>query len=120
MRQKRGFSLYDVETFLRDAGAERVNETAVLNLEAELEDTVNDLINEAEIYANYAGRSKLIKKSDIALIKSSGRNRKPMAYARIRKRVSARRHVALRARRMRMLQDAVTAQMEKTRELREA
>jgi histone H3/H4 len=64
---KRAFSLYDVEQFLREAGAERINEKAVISLEKELQDTVNEIVNEASIYANYAGRKKLINVSDIEL-----------------------------------------------------
>ena len=64
----RGFSLYDIEQYLKEAGAERVNEKAVISLEKELEDTVNELVEEAIVYANYAGRKKLIKSSDIALV----------------------------------------------------
>ena len=59
------FSLYDVEQFLREAGAERINEKAVISLERELQDTVNELVDEASMYANYAGRKKLIKVGDI-------------------------------------------------------
>jgi len=64
----REFSLYDIEQFLREAGAERVNERAVLSLEKELEDTVKELLAEASVYANYAGRKRLIKRSDIVLL----------------------------------------------------
>ena len=34
---ERGFSLYDIEQFIREAGAEKVTEDAVMNLERELE-----------------------------------------------------------------------------------
>ena len=69
MAKRHSFSLYDIEQFLRDAGAERVNEKALLSLERELQDTLDSLINEASVYANYAGRKRLIKSSDIALTK---------------------------------------------------
>jgi len=65
--KKREFSLYDIEQFLRDAGAERVNEKAVVSLEKELEDTVRELVDGARMYASYAGRDKLVKSSDIEL-----------------------------------------------------
>ncbi len=66
-KNSRAFSLYDIEQFLRDAGAEKVSEKAVLSLEEELANTVKELVGEAQVYANYAGRSTLIKKSDIKL-----------------------------------------------------
>ena len=59
--------MYDVEQFLREAGAERINEKAIISLERELEDTVNELVEEATLYANYAGRKKMINTEDIAL-----------------------------------------------------
>jgi histone H3/H4 len=68
----REFSLYDIEQFLREAGAEKVNERAVLSLEKELEDTVKELLAEASVYANYAGRKRLIKRSDIVLLNRNG------------------------------------------------
>ncbi len=64
----REFSLYDIEQFLREAGAEKVNERAVISLEKELEDTVKELVAEASVYANYAGRKRLIKRSDIVML----------------------------------------------------
>jgi histone H3/H4 len=72
MGKKRLFSLYDIEQFLREAGAERVNEKAVISFEQELESTLNGLLNEVEKYANYAGRTKLINGSDVRLL-GSGR-----------------------------------------------
>jgi histone H3/H4 len=65
--KKREFSLYDIEQFLRDAGAERVNEKAVISLENELEDTVRVLVENASVYASYAGRKRLINNSDVNL-----------------------------------------------------
>lgn len=67
MQQKR-FSLYDIEQFLRDAGAERVNEKAVQSFEEELESTVKELVDEAEVYAKYAGRERLVTNSDISMV----------------------------------------------------
>ncbi len=43
-----------------------MNENAVTTLEKELEDTVKELISEAQIYANYAGRRNTITRSDVA------------------------------------------------------
>lgn len=74
MVKKVGLSMYDVEQFLRDAGAEKINEKAVISLNRELQDTVNSLIDEASLYANYAGRRKMIKESDINL--ANGKSRK--------------------------------------------
>lgn len=68
LARKRAFSLYDMEQFLREAGAERVNEKAVVSLGQELENAARDMINEAEMYANYAGRKTLIKYSDVRLV----------------------------------------------------
>lgn len=68
MVKRRGFSLYDIEEYLKEAGAERVNEKAVVSLERELQETVNELVEEAAVYANYAGRKRLIKRSDIRLV----------------------------------------------------
>jgi histone H3/H4 len=65
--------MYDIEQFLKDAGAERINEKAMISLERELQDTVNDLVDQASVYANYAGRRKLINLSDVALAKKGGR-----------------------------------------------
>ncbi len=69
---KRAFSLYDIEQFLKEEGAERVSENAVTTLEKELEDTLKELVEEAEVYANYAGRKKMITNSDLAFV--SGHN----------------------------------------------
>lgn len=69
MKQKR-FSYYDIEQFLREAGAERINEKAVRTFEEELEDTVKDLVEEAEVYARYAGRKQVINSSDISMAAS--------------------------------------------------
>lgn len=82
MARKKVFSAYDIEEFLKDAGAERVNEGAVISLSKELENTVNELVSEATFYANYAGRKRLIKDSDIMM---AGRK----AVGRFRRRVDA-------------------------------
>ncbi|HUC39091.1 MAG TPA: histone-like protein [Candidatus Acidoferrum sp.] len=69
--KERYFSLYDVEQFLKEVGSERINEGAVITLEKELEDTVRELVNEAQIYANYAGRKTLVTRSDIEFVSKS-------------------------------------------------
>ena len=96
MGKARGFSLYDIEQFFREAGAERVNEEAVTTLERELEDMVKELVSEAQVYANYAGRKRLVRRSDLDLAKSNGRNlivkrRAAMASAIARRRALAKR-----------------------------
>ncbi|MEM0149277.1 MAG: hypothetical protein QXW10_00045 [Candidatus Micrarchaeaceae archaeon] len=83
MSKKRGFSLYDIEEYLRDAGAERVNEKALISFEKELEDAVDEFISEAAIYANYAGRRKVIKSSDIALMGNSYKPRNMVLLGRV-------------------------------------
>jgi histone H3/H4 len=74
--------MYDIEQFLKEAGAEKINEKAVISLERELQDTVNELVYEASIYANYAGRRKVIKVSDIELAKRSKGTKGGIRYAR--------------------------------------
>ncbi len=74
---ERAFSLYDVEQFIREAGAERVTEDAVLNLEQELERLTETIANKAIKYAAHAGRRKLIKKSDVFLANSKAGYKKP-------------------------------------------
>ncbi|MCL5093310.1 MAG: hypothetical protein M1128_02485 [Candidatus Marsarchaeota archaeon] len=68
MVKQRGFSLYDIEDYLKEAGAEKIKEGAILTFEQELEDTVKNLVSEAKLYADYAGRKSLITHSDINLI----------------------------------------------------
>ena len=88
MIKQRGFSLYDVEAFLKDAGAEMINENAVTSLEKEMEDTIKELVSEASVYANYAGRSKLIRASDMDFIadKNKFNGGKTVIYANILRR----------------------------------
>ena len=64
-----------MEQFLKDAGAERINEKAVVSLEKELNDTVKQLVEDAQVYANYAGRKRLIRRSDVALAGGPGPRR---------------------------------------------
>ena len=64
---ERKFSLYDIEQFIREAGAEKVTEDAVLDLEREIEKLADSIANKAMRYAKHAGRRKLIRKADIIL-----------------------------------------------------
>ena len=50
-----------------------MNEKAVVSLEKELNDTVKQLVEEAQVYANYAGRRRTIKRADVALAGTRGR-----------------------------------------------
>ncbi len=65
----RGFSLYEIEQFIREAGAEKVTEDAVLDLEKELERLTEKIAGKALKYAEHAGRKRLIKGSDVLLLK---------------------------------------------------
>lgn len=90
----RVFSLYDIEEFLKEAGAERISEKAVVTLEHELENTVNDIVSEAQLYANYAGRKTRIEESDIELaaempVRRAGRT-VGMFKAKMKKKISRR------------------------------
>lgn len=73
----KGFSYYDIEQFLRDAGAERINEKAIRSFEEELKDAVSELVEGAEIYANHAGRTHTVTNSDIDMALSCGARRAP-------------------------------------------
>ncbi len=68
---ERAFSLYDIEQFIREAGAERVTEDAVLDLEHELEKLAETVGNRAIKYAAHAGRRRLINKNDVLLARPS-------------------------------------------------
>jgi histone H3/H4 len=61
------FSLYELDLFLREAGAERVTEEAVLALDRELSKLAETIAESSIKYANHAGRSKLIRKEDVLL-----------------------------------------------------
>ncbi len=69
LAKQKGFSYYDIEDFLREAGAERINEKAVKSFEEELESFVKEMAEEAEVFANYAGRRKKITNKDIEMAK---------------------------------------------------
>ncbi|MGC8662339.1 MAG: histone-like protein [Candidatus Micrarchaeia archaeon] len=66
----RGYSLYEIEQFIREeAGAEKITEDAVLGLEMELERLTEKMAEKALKYAKHAGRKRLIKSSDVLLLK---------------------------------------------------
>ena len=69
MAEKRVFSLYEIEMFIREAGAEKVTEDAVRDLEREIEKLANSITKKAIVYAVHAGRKKLIRTSDVILTK---------------------------------------------------
>ncbi len=72
MAEKRVFSLYEIEQFIREAGAEKVTEDAVRDLEREIERLANSITKKAIKYAEHAGRTKLIRTSDVLLAKDTG------------------------------------------------
>lgn len=78
---KRTFSMYDVEQFIREAGAEKVNERAVVCLERELKETADHLVELAATYANHAGRTTVIRRSDVVLANGI----RPRRHPRLRK-----------------------------------
>lgn len=65
------FSLYEIEQFIREAGAEKVTEDAVRDLERELERLANSITKKAITYAEHAGRKKLIRTSDVLLTRKT-------------------------------------------------
>ncbi len=68
--QEKKFSYYDVEQFLREAGAERINEDAIRSFAEELNDYMKEVVEEAEVYANHAGRTRVVTNSDIEMAAS--------------------------------------------------
>lgn len=60
------FSLFEMDDYIRKAGAERVDEKASKKLREKLEDTGVQVIMRAKQLARYAGRRQ-ITKSDILL-----------------------------------------------------
>ncbi len=60
------FSLLDMDEFIREAGAKRVNEEASIKLRDLLEDSGKEILLKAKFLANYAGR-KEIRREDILL-----------------------------------------------------
>ena len=77
MTEKRVFSLYEIEQFIREAGAEKVTEDAVRDLEKEIERLANTITKKAIRYAEHAGRKKLIRTSDVLLTKDTERHEMP-------------------------------------------
>ncbi len=77
---ERAFSLYDVEEFIREAGAERIGEDAVVDLERELEKLTEALTKKAKLYAEHAGRNRLIRKDDVLLLRKGRAYRKPANF----------------------------------------
>jgi histone H3/H4 len=71
MVEKRAFSLYDMEQFIKEAGAEKVTEDAVRVLEKEIEKLASTIAKNAMVYAGHAGRRKLIRSSDVILANDS-------------------------------------------------
>ncbi len=69
---KKCFSLYDIEEFLKEAGAESFNEKTVFSLKKELEELTKELVCSAQAYANYAGRKNTIKSSDVRMVLDNG------------------------------------------------
>ncbi len=67
----RKFSLYDIEPFIKEAGAERITEDAVLELEIEIEKLAENLTKRAMRYAEHAGRRKLIRTEDVILTRKT-------------------------------------------------
>ncbi len=67
MGQNKEFSLYEIEQFIREEGAERVSEDAVRELEREIEKLADTLAKKAMTYAGHAGRKKLIRTADVML-----------------------------------------------------
>ncbi len=69
---ERIFSLYEMEQFIREAGADRVTEDAVRDLEREIERLANTVTKSALKYAQHAGRKRLIRTADVKLTKKAG------------------------------------------------
>ena len=69
---ERIFSLYEIEQFIREAGADRVTEDAVRDLEREIEKLANTVTKSALKYAQHAGRKRLIRTADVRLTKKAG------------------------------------------------
>ncbi|OIO24743.1 hypothetical protein AUJ65_00845 [Candidatus Micrarchaeota archaeon CG1_02_51_15] len=62
----RVLSLFDMDRFLRNAGAERVGEDASIKLCQLLEDSAEEVIAKAKVLARHAGRNNVIRE-DIVL-----------------------------------------------------
>ena len=77
---EKAFSLYDIEQFIREAGAERVTEDAVVDLERELEKLTELIAAKAVRYAAHAGRKKLIRREDIMLTRQDKSYSRPYIF----------------------------------------
>jgi len=60
--------MWDMDNFLRSAGAQRVDERASRRLSGELEDFSKELLWQARMLARHAGRKTVIRE-DIVLAK---------------------------------------------------
>ncbi|MDE1833134.1 MAG: hypothetical protein KGH58_01825 [Candidatus Micrarchaeota archaeon] len=117
MNKRRGFSLYDMEQFFRDVGAEKVNEKAVVSMERELQETVRELVEDASIYASYAGRNKLIKHTDVLLAaRGSGSQGVATRGAAIRNRIRKKRELSAASARKRALDRMVAVSVSRPRQ----
>ena len=63
---KRVFSMFEMDDFLRDAGAQRVDESAAAKLGELLEDNGKLVLLRAQRLARHAGRRRVLRK-DIEL-----------------------------------------------------
>ncbi len=77
---KPAFSLFDMDAFIRDAGAERVSEDASRKLDELLEDSAKQVLFRARILARHAGRKKIMR-SDVILAARQMRGKAPAGYA---------------------------------------
>ncbi len=66
---KKAFDLFDVDSFFRETGAQRVAESASEKLAELLQDSAEDLVFRAKIYARHAGRRELTRE-DVLLAAS--------------------------------------------------
>jgi DNA-binding protein len=62
----KGLSLLDMDALLRSAGAQRVGEDASRKLCEILEDSAEEIVSRARVYAFHAGRSE-ITREDVRL-----------------------------------------------------
>lgn len=58
---RRVFSLFDLDAFLRNAGAQRVDERASAKLGELLEDNGLVLLHKARLFARHAGRREILR-----------------------------------------------------------
>lgn len=77
MASKTVFSLFDLDDYLRRAGAQRVDERASRKLGQLLEDNGVTLVHKARLLARHAGRREILR-NDVVL--AARMLRKPSAY----------------------------------------